>query len=210
MTSPRKKQSPISPPRLTWEYIRKQAEQFRQKYVNPPDLIPVPIEEVIEIDLRLHIIPTANLKEKIDIDGFLTNDLSSICVDCALYMDKRRSNRLRFTLAHEVGHLILHDKEIKRCRFRTPKEWIHFREDFEEEDLAWFESQANEFAGRLLVPKDKLIKEVDRLKGKIANFKKMSPDWPELSEAVSRLLSGIFGVSWEVIQRRILKENIRI
>lgn len=210
MTCPREKQSPISPPRLTWEYIRNQAEQFRQKYVKPPDLIPVPIDKIIEMDLRLYIIPIANLKEKIDTDGFLTNDFTGICVDCALYMDDRRSNRRRFTLAHEVGHLILHEKEIKRCRFRRPEEWIHFREDFEEEDLAWFENQANEFAGRLLVPKDKLLKEVDGLKDKIAKFKKMSPEWPELSEAISRLLSGKFGIFREVIQRRILKDRISV
>lgn len=205
-----KRQSHISPPRLTWDYIRNQAEQFRQKYVKPPDLIPVPIEKIIEIDLRLHIIPQVNLQEKLDIDAFLTNDLTSIYVDYALYMDQRRSNRLRFTLAHELGHLILHEKEIKRCRFRTPDEWIHFREDFLEEDLFWFESQAYEFAGRLLVPKDKLVKQINNLKDKVTKFKQISPEKPDLYEAVSRVICGNFGVSWEVIQKRIEKEKIQL
>jgi Zn-dependent peptidase ImmA (M78 family) len=200
----------VMPPHLKWDFIREQAELFRKKYVNSADQLPVPMEKIVEIDLRLQIIPIIGLQNKIDIDAFLTNDLKSICLDYELFIDPRRSSRLRFTLAHEVGHLILHKNEIQQCNFRTPEDWIHFREDFLEEDLNWFESQANEFAGRLLVPKEALKVQIENQRPKIDEFKKYCSEKFELSEAVARIICDKFGVSWQVIQKRIEKEKIRL
>ena len=33
----------IEPPRLKWDFIRDKAEEFREKIVDPVDLVPVPI-----------------------------------------------------------------------------------------------------------------------------------------------------------------------
>ena len=41
----------FKPRRLSWENIREKAEEFRSKYVKPTELIPVPIDEIVEIDL---------------------------------------------------------------------------------------------------------------------------------------------------------------
>jgi Predicted Zn peptidase len=195
------------PPHLKWDFIREQAELFRKKYVNPPDQLPIPMEKIVEIDLRLQIIPIINLQDKIDIDAFLTNDLKSICLDYELFIDPRRSSRLRFTLAHEVGHLILHKNEIQQCNFRTPEDWIHFREDFLEEDLNWFESQANEFAGRLLVSKEALKVQIENQRPKIDEFKKYCSEKIELSEAVASIICDKFGVSWQVIKNGLKRKK---
>ena len=40
--------------------------------------------------------------------------------------------------------------------FASLKEFIQFQQNLDEVSLEWFERQANEFAGRLLVPIDKL------------------------------------------------------
>jgi len=103
----------IDPPRLRWNDIREEAEKFRRKYVNPPDLVPVPIIEIVELKLGLQPIPIADLME-IDIDGFLTSDLKSICLDVDIYQNPRKETRLRFTLAHEIGHWVLHKEENRR------------------------------------------------------------------------------------------------
>ena len=102
---------------LRWNEIREQAEQFRRQYVLPPDRIPVPIIDIVELELVLEVIPILDLMRKIDIDGFLSKDLSTIYIDHNIYMDPRQENRLRFTFAHEVGHLILHPEEIARCDY---------------------------------------------------------------------------------------------
>ena len=73
--------SPIRPPHLNWPQVREQAEEFRVRYVEPADLVPVPIIEIVELGLRISPIPVFRLLEEIDIDGFLTRDLGSICID---------------------------------------------------------------------------------------------------------------------------------
>jgi len=171
----------------------------------------VPIIEIVELKLGIQPIPKAGLKSRIDIDGFLTNDLKNICVDLDVYMDERQINRVRFTFAHEVGHLILHENEIRQCDFRTEEDWIHFHEDFLKDDLNWFEQHANEFAGRLLVPKEELIREIQNHQNKIDEYRSIIGDGEEmLIEAISRLICDKFKVSWIVIQKRIRIENIRL
>ena len=210
MSASKRSPAPITPPRLTFNHIRQQAENFRQQHVKPKTLVPVPMEDVVELDLKIQIIPIIGLHGRIDVDGFLTNNLKAICVDYDMYMDERRSSRLRFTLAHEVGHLVLHKEQIQQCRFRTPEDWIHFREDFTEADLNWFEVQAYEFAGRLLVPKEELEQQIRSRSDEIRTFKERFPDSSDLNEAISRVICGHFGVSDQVIFRRISKEKIRL
>lgn len=211
MPKPRKRRIFLEAPKLKWEFIREKAEEFRRKYVNPIDLVPVPIIEIVELKLGIQLIPKAGLKRRIDIDGFLTNDLKNICIDLDVYMDERQINRLRFTYAHEVGHLILHENEIKQCDFRTIEDWIHFHEDFLKDDLNWIEQQAYEFAGRLLVPRDKLIREIQKHQDKIDEYRSIIGEGEEeLIEAISRLICDRFKVSWIVIQKRIRKENVSI
>lgn len=201
----------LHPPRLKWEFIRQKAEDFRRNYVHPVDFIPVPIIEIAELMLGIQPIPVAGLKKRIDIDGFLTKDLKYICIDLDVYMDERQVNRLRFTYAHEIGHLILHEKEIRQCDFRTPEDWIHFHEDFLNDDLNWFEQQAYEFAGRLLVPRDELIREIQKYKDKIDEYRSIIGEGEdELTEAISRLICDRFKVSSTVIQKRIRKENVSV
>ncbi|HAV42167.1 MAG TPA: hypothetical protein DCW97_07200 [Acidobacteria bacterium] len=210
MSASKRPPATITPPWLSFDYIRQQADNFRQQYVKPPDLVPVPMEDVVELDLKFQIIPIIGLQDRIDVDGFLTNNLKAICVDYNVYTDERWSSRLRFTLAHEVGHLVLHKEQIQQCRFRTPEDWIHFREDFTEDDLNWFEAQAYEFAGRLLVPKEELEQQIRSRSDEIRTFKERFPDSPDLNEAISRVICGHFGVSDQVICRRIAKEKIRL
>lgn len=136
--------------------------------------------------------------------------MKNICIDLDVYQDERQINRLRFTYAHEIGHLVLHQKEIRQCDFRTNEDWIHFHEDFLENDLNWFQQQAYEFAGRLLVPKKQLMKEVKKHQKKIEEYReRIEGGEEELLEAISRLVCGRFKVSWNVIQKRIRKEKVK-
>jgi len=122
----------------------------------------------------------------------------------------QRESRLRFTFAHEVGHLVLHKEKIQQCDFRIEDDWIHFREDFLEEDLFWFEQQAYEFAGRLLVPRQELIKELKKHQNKIHKFQSLINNEEDdiLIQAISRVICDKFGVSHGVIYRRIRNERI--
>jgi len=88
---------------------------------------------------------------------------------------------------------------------------MHFREDFLEENLNWFEQHAYEFAGRLLVPKESLLFELKSLDDKIKKYRSIAAgELESLEDALSRILCAKFGVSPEVIARRIRREKINL
>ena len=85
--------------RLSCEDLRKRARRFLKKH-HPDDSIPIPIEEIIDLQLRMDIIPMPGLRNSFEIDGCVANDLSSIFVD--EFIHARRPNQYRFRLAHEL------------------------------------------------------------------------------------------------------------
>lgn len=200
----------LKPKHLSREVIRQKAEEFRQRYVFPIERVPVPIEEIIEFSLDITPEPVNNLKRDIDVDGFLSRDLKTIVVDNDVYSDSRYEKRLRFTYAHEIGHLVLHKEDIQSCEFRSTQDWLRFREDMSEEDLGWFEQQAYEFAGRLLVPKKILIQALEEQRLKIEKFKEQFDNDSDdlLITAISKVICDNFGVSDGVLYRRIKYEKI--
>lgn len=199
----------IHPPYLRFSDIRIRADEFRKRYLRPPDLLPVPIEKIAEITLGLIPIPIHGLLDEEDVDGFLTNNLKNICIDFDIYMDPRKENRRRFTYAHEVGHLILHRDEIQQCNFRTPEDWKHFHEDFLKEDMNWFEQHAYEFAGRLLVPKTALESELKAYSVSIEKYRKMGGNDAEIiAEVIAHDICSKFKVSPECMSKRIQKEKL--
>ena len=74
-----------------------------------------------------------------------------------------------------------------------------------------FEWQANEFAGRLLVPYQELETEMEKVgeilkENNLITFLKMDPD--AVLSRISPMLSKPFGVSTEVIERRVKREGL--
>ena len=94
----------IKAPFFSYEDLRRKADEFLAQH--HPDGIPVPIEEIVEFELGMDIVPTPGLHQFLEVDGFITSDLREIWVDQFVY--DSRPGRYRFTLAHEVGHSILH------------------------------------------------------------------------------------------------------
>lgn len=106
-------------PYLTDNQIRQAAEDLLHQY--DTELIPVPIEEIVEIHLGLEIIPFRAYKQRFSADGSISTDLTNITVDEG-GMDRYRS-RYRFTLAHEVGHLLLHRDYIQSLAHEELADW---------------------------------------------------------------------------------------
>lgn len=206
----------FKPKHLKWDTIRKVAENVREKYVTPVDQIPVPIEEILEFKLGFSIEPEWQLRDRTDAEAILLGDLKTIKIDNHCYFNEHLVKRLRFTLAHELGHFFLHNQEIQSFRFNSIEDWINFRKSIDEDDLEWFEKQANEFAGRLLVPRESLFNKIlERKEGfkKIYNSftKDNEDDNPKEVEgaillAFARSISDIYMVSPDVIKRRIKSE----
>jgi Zn-dependent peptidase ImmA (M78 family) len=86
---------------LSYEKIEQEAIDFLSKY-HTQRTIPVPIENIIEINLEISVVPRKGLLQTEQIDAFLSHDCSIIYIDEDHYMSQ--TNRSRFTLAHEIGH----------------------------------------------------------------------------------------------------------
>ena len=186
------------------------AEEIRAKYW-PEGNLPVNMEEIIEIRLGLNIEPNHGLFRLIDMDAYLKMDLSGIVIDNDCYMNEKFSNRLRFSLAHELGHYFLHRGIYSKLTFNSSEEWKDFVINSPENEYANFEWQANEFAGRFLVPLDVLkakIAEVSESLKKIKNIKSYLAEDPDaVLSSVSPYIRKPFGVSEEVIERRVKREE---
>lgn len=77
-----------------------------------------------DVDLYLEnlgkeIIPIDNLKEDLEIDSFWTNGFEKLVIDKDCY--ESTNHRSRFTIAHEIGHLFLHQNYQET--YSSVEEW---------------------------------------------------------------------------------------
>jgi len=186
------------------------ADEARIKHW-PEATLPVNEEGIVEIRLRLDIEPIKNLQSTIDIDAYLKRDLSGIVVDYDCYMNDKFTNRMRFSFAHELGHFFLHKELYLKFGISSPEDWKDFILNVPENEYRSFEWQANEFAGRLLVPYPVLESEVKKInkvrkKNNLLTFLEMDSD--AVLSRISPTLCKPFGVSTEVIERRVKRERL--
>jgi len=113
-------------------------------------------------------------------------------------------------VAHELGHYVLHANELQNIQYGSPEEYLpRYRR--------WLgsphkpdspEYQANEFAGRFLVPLNLLQDLYDNF-SQIANEK--NPNWREHQIArswLARRIAPRFAVSRQVIETRFDREGL--
>ena len=124
--------------------------------VYPDYTIPVDIEEIVEA-LGLEIVPEPGLKSDHGIDAGVTSDFDAILVDAQSYNSEDYLNRVRFSLAHELGHFVLHKDFYQKNTRRTKDSFKDFLFSLSDYQYRIIEHQANVFAGRLLVPEDKIV-----------------------------------------------------
>ncbi len=188
----------------------KMADETRDKYWSDPKL-PVNSEEIVEFKLKLDIDPIKDLFSTCDIDAYLKRDLTGIVVDYDRYMMDKFANRMRFSFAHELGHYFLHKELYTNFGVDSPLDWKEFILNVPENEYRNFEWQANEFAGRLIVPYPELAAEMKKAKkilenNKLIPFLKKDPD--AVLSRISPTLCKPFGVSTEVIETRVKREGL--
>lgn len=171
--------------------------------------IPIDIEIVAEGALDLSIIPFSELKREYGIDGYSAHDCSTIYVD--KYIFQQRPNRLRYTVAHELGHIILHKKYMQQVNWSSVQEWMNTLENLDSKDISSMEYQAYVFAGLVLVPqkflKTPFVNQLPNLESQINSARNkgfvradyIGPVIFQIADSLSRQ----FQVSNEVMIRRI-------
>jgi Zn-dependent peptidase ImmA (M78 family) len=190
-------------PFLANTLIWQRADEVRGYWWNGK--LPVDVDLLIEKHFRLALTPIPGLRELITVDALILSDLKEI-----VYALDTPDVRLRFSLAHELGHLVLHRKQIELFRPKSYADWQEKIGSFLPGLYDRAELQASEFAGRLLVPPKRLKAAVVNLRTKIEKARKATSNisLEELGSYVARQIARQFGVSERVIQIRLAREGI--
>lgn len=192
-------------PHLSYDKLRLYSEAFLTKY-HSTQQIPVPIEDIIEFQLHIDIVPLPGLEEAFETVGFTASTLDEISVDQYVY--EHQPGRYRFTLAHEVGHVVLHAELFKEHRFRGVDEWKRFVQAFPDLDLSRLEWQAHSFAGLVLVPSEALKRELTSVARQV-KAKSVSKEMDFAKGLIVDMVANRFQVSGDVIERRLNFDQIK-
>ncbi|MFA5777440.1 MAG: ImmA/IrrE family metallo-endopeptidase [Parcubacteria group bacterium] len=134
--------------------IKSKADGFRLKFWG--NKIPVEIEEIVEIKLKIKIIPIPNLMSQCGVDAQITSDFTSIYVDLKNY--ENDTNRFRFSLAHELGHYVLHKNFYDDLNIASLSDVFNFINEIDTKEYSNLETQANKFGNYFLLPREELSK----------------------------------------------------
>lgn len=165
--------------RLNFNYIEEKAEEIlRVNNLFEPDFNIKNLCENLGIILK-----EDDLSD--DVSGFFV--MTSDNVPVITYKKGEPENRMRFTVAHEIGHFTLHGKDQPIFVDRKPV--MLFRNTASSTGEVLKEREANAFAAALLMPKDLLIQEINN-----------APDY--IDEAIVYLAKS-FGVSEQAMSFRL-------
>lgn len=194
-------------PYITREQAWAQADSFRARCW-PAGTIPIEVEEMlIPVGLRLDYRKLKHIGETV---ALLSGDLKLIHVDTEQYMNDRLQNRVRFSIAHELGHFVLHPHIYRNIGYSTVEEWIDFIERVPAKEYGFVEYQAYEFAGRLLVPVEQLRLHFQSAvsAAQQAGFAAWDKAGDAARDYIATAIAPEFGVSGDVIEKRILREGL--
>lgn len=193
-------------PRIRYDEIKRKADEVRALFKEQS--LPLDIHSAIEFDFGFEIRPVVNLRDKGNTEALLLRDRKAILIDAGYFQDDRQQNRVRFSLAHELGHIFIHEE--LGVQFDSIDEWVTFRREVDEGDYKWYERQADEFAGRLLVPPLELQSLITEAFS-TPRFSRIDSSLfssVEVKDVVAELLKDKFGVAQKTLAIRIDREQL--
>jgi hypothetical protein len=195
------------------EHVWIKIEELRQEFdLLKEDKTPIDVFTFLEVDLGLDAIPFDNLTAKYRVEAAITADFTGLYLDAEQYalMEKGpewKLNRLRFTVAHELAHYFLHRDLPQPESFSSMPNFARWTSNYGGRKYS-AEQEANEFAGRLLVPESRLralfeefAPDAERL---IPNFMQSG----SLRDKFAEKVAPRFGVNSQVIDIRLDRDGI--
>jgi Zn-dependent peptidase ImmA (M78 family) len=196
----------IKAPYLPYEKLRPVAQNFLTTH-HPSGVLPIPIEEIIEFQFQMEIIPISGLLRSHAVDSAITNDLTTIYVDAGVY--EKSPRRYRYSLAHELSHKLIHYEIFTGLQCDNIDEYKAAITSIPADQYSWIEQQAYNLAGLILVPSDHLesaYTQADTTASQ-AGISLQDLDTKELKDVCHHI--GIaFEVSGDVIRKRLKYDNI--
>ncbi|HAT73997.1 MAG: hypothetical protein US30_C0008G0003 [Candidatus Moranbacteria bacterium GW2011_GWF2_36_839] len=169
--------------------IKRKADDLRKKIWG--NKIPIEIETIIEIKLKIRIIPIPNLFKLCSVDSQISSDFACIFVDQDSYLSDG-TNRLLFSLAHELGHYILHKNLFSSFGIKSVEDVVSFITEIPEKQYSFLETQANKFASQFLLPRDILAKSREEI---VEKYKLKNMDEKMVNSYIADNIAKTFEVS---------------
>jgi Zn-dependent peptidase ImmA (M78 family) len=114
-------------------------------------------------------------------------------------LDDRDYPRIRFSLAHELGHYALHKELFESLEIKAVEDYYRFFDECPPEQYSFLETQANKFASYLLMPRNLLEpyrdKYLTEARTKLIERKIKNIDDIDLIPVIAGDIADIFNVS---------------
>lgn len=146
------------------------------------------------------------MKRNWDIDGFLAYGRHAIYVDQFHMM--KRLRRYRFTLAHQLSHLLLHEDIYEGANIESLEDYVRFQNDLDPDLRAAYEFQAMNLAGRVLLPEVSFFGLCEKTLSSVRHRLPADVDRALLGELIAAKVAAVFEVSEEVAVRRLFKDRL--
>jgi len=196
----------IEVPYLSYDELKSRAADVLEQS-SCRDHFPVDIELIVERDFSIEIVPIVGLQTAYQIDAFISKDLKTITVDESVL--DNRINRYRFSLAHELGHKVLHEQILAGIDFETTAEWKECIAAIPHKQYGFLEYQANTFANALLIPQLELERRLTDVLSKIRSAGMDPNEHRDIClNYVSTDLAKLFQVSQATMEIRLGKESL--
>lgn len=195
----------ITVPKMTKRQIEIIAERFHKShhFITNDIAGEVLVKEFPEYRIRFENFPKGMLGKLSFTDKVITisNEIA------------KDANRLHFTLAHEIGHIVLHKNLIRNDIDEIENDSVQRLSMASNEFLSMIETQANTFASYLLMPKKLVLLKLATLVGKYGITRGFlyvdnQPCNYRNVNAVLAEMSHIMGVSKESIRIRLKELNL--
>lgn len=162
-----------------------------------------PIDNLISVVEQHGILVTSFSTSTNDVDAFSqfmrTADIPTYII--AYSNNKTSASRIHFDIAHELGHICLH-------------EWSEDIEDISKEEFKLKEREANDFAAAFLLPEESFRKDAERGPQTITYYKQLKKKWKVSIAAMIRRSEKLGIISTDdyqnlirVMQRRGLRKE---
>ena len=195
------------------ENVWRKIEELRRRYaVLNEEQTPIDVFAFLELDLGLNPIPFDDLTAKYRVEAAITADFTGIYLDAEQYalMEKGpdwKLSRLRFTVAHELAHYFLHRDLPQAGNFESLPDFSRWTATYGGKKYS-AEQEANEFAGRLLVPENRLRECFDEF---AVEAEKLLPNFmasSSLRDKFAEKVAPRFGVNAQVIAVRLDRDGL--
>lgn len=164
--------------------------------------------ELLADKMGILLTPIPYLRNLINsLDGFTTNSLDEIIFDA-----NSPERRIRFTIAHEIGHIVLHAKIIETYFPSSLNNWKNDIYKIPSDLWGRIEKEANSFASHLLITKKGVEECIIKQKVTISastSLKELNISDEDIIEYLAPLIANDFDVSEVAMRNFMLNMKIK-